>query len=84
MVKSFIPVLIVLVFYSCSPGEKNGENASSSIEVEFEFLDSVVVESLLELYLTDKDPNSDRLLLNEKQMSTFFLTDMKGAKWRLL
>ncbi|MDO6436079.1 hypothetical protein Q4534_01615 [Cyclobacterium sp. 1_MG-2023] len=78
MLKSIIPIFIVLVFYSCSNGKKSSENDSSNIEVKFEFLDSVVVESLLELYLTDKDPNSERLLLNEKEMSTFFLTDMKG------
>lgn len=78
MLKSIIPIFIVFVFYSCSNGEKRGENVSSSVEVKFEFLDSVVVESLLELYLADKDPNSDRLLLNEKQMSTFFLTNMRG------
>jgi len=78
MLKSIIPIFIILVIYSCDPAEKSGEKLSPNVEVKFEFLDSVVVESLLELYLADKDPNSDRLLLNEKEMSTFFLTDMKG------
>lgn len=71
-------LFLVLVLSSCGSGEKVERDVSHSGEVAFDFLDSVVVESLSELYVSDKDEKTGRLLLNEKEMGEFYLTDLKG------
>lgn len=79
MKKLLLSFVVIFVFCACGSGERNEWDTSLSGEVGFEFLDSVVVESLLELYVADKDENSDRLLLNEREMNELFVTDMKGG-----
>ncbi len=76
MEKHLLSFFLLAAFCACRPGEKD---PSLSGEVTFEFLDSMVVESLLELYIADKDGGSGRLLLNEKEMRVLFLTDSKGG-----
>lgn len=78
MIRPLLPFVVILVLCACGSGEGDRRDASLGREVAFEFLDSVVIESLFELYLADKDKNSGRLLLNEREMNELFVTDMKG------
>jgi len=71
-----LPVLIFLV--SCSGKSESTELTSTEGKVEFEFLDSLVVESLSELYLADKNDNTGQLLFNERQMNELIITDLEG------
>ncbi|MCL6260418.1 hypothetical protein M3O96_15050 [Aquiflexum sp. TKW24L] len=71
-----LPVLIFLI--SCSGKSENTELTSTEGKVEFEFLDSLVVESLPELYLADKNDGTRQLLFNERQMNELIITDLEG------
>lgn len=71
-------VVFILSMYACGPREDNDAGSQLAGNVTFEFLDSVVVASLSELYLSDKDPDTDRLLLNDWEMNELFITDLKG------
>jgi len=71
-------IVSIFIFCSCGSEDDGVANASLTRGVEFEYLDSVVVETLMELFIADKDENSERLLFNEMQMKEFFVTDMKG------
>jgi hypothetical protein len=79
MIKNLSAFVSILILYSCGSGEKVGEDSLRG-EVAFEFLDSVVVESMAELYLADKDENTGRLLFNDWFMTELLLTDLKGEE----
>ncbi|MCH6199308.1 hypothetical protein MMU07_06955 [Aquiflexum sp. LQ15W] len=70
------PFLVFLI--SCSGPSHNTQLTSNEGKVEFEFLDSLVVESLSELYLADKNENTGQLLFNERQMNELIITDLEG------
>src|SRR5690554_7366440 len=78
MLKNQLPFVFIIVFCACGSGEKNVGHPSLREEVAFEFLDTVVVESLLELYVADMDENTGRLLLNDREMNELFVTDLEG------
>src|SRR5690554_4126242 len=78
MKNNLLPFAFVLAIYACGSGEDREEDASLAGEVAFELVDSVVVESLLELFVADMDENTGRLLLNEKEMKEVLVTDLKG------
>ena len=71
--------IFILGLSACGSGEKSGTDITPGKEVVFEYLDSVVVESLLELYIADKDMHTDRLLLNDWEMNELIVTDLKGG-----
>lgn len=78
MLKTLSILFFILVLISCET--KKSSDGSNSIvgKVDFEFLDSLVVESLFELYLADKDESEGRLLFNERQMEQLIITDLEG------
>lgn len=76
-VRNLFLYVFILALSACGSGEKRGADVSLS-KVAFEFLDSVVVESLSELYISDKDPDTDRLLLNAWEMNELIVTDLTG------
>lgn len=67
-----------LAICSCKPKNESHTASLQAKTVTFEFLDSVVVESLLELYIADKDIHTDRLILNDWEMNELIVTDLKG------
>ena len=70
--------VLLLGIYSCGSREKFPTDSKLAGTVAFEFLDSVVVESLSELYIADKDKHTDRLMLNDWEMNEMLITDLKG------
>ena len=51
---------------------------SESKAARFQLLDSIMVESLSELYLVDRNAETGELLFKEKQLKEILLTDSKG------
>jgi hypothetical protein len=78
MFKNRLYFLLILTLSACGTGQKSNEITSTEGKVEFEFLDSLVVESLSELYLADKNDDSGQLLFNERQMNELIITDQEG------
>lgn len=78
MFKNLLPLFLIFTLGACGTGKKSNEFTSKEGKVEFEFLDSLVVESLFELYLADKNQNTGQLLFNEKQMKELIITDLEG------
>jgi hypothetical protein len=52
--------------------------SSQTKEVQFQLIDSLVVESLSELYLVGKQEESGRYLFKDKFVNDILLTDSKG------
>jgi hypothetical protein len=69
-------VLFSAFLTSCDPSSK--QEISSGKEVQFEFLDSIVVESLLDLHLAAKNEENGNLIFKERFLKEFLLTDSKG------
>lgn len=78
MFKNLLHFFLIFTFSACGTGQKSNEFTSYGGKVEFKFLDSLVVESLFELYLADKNENTEQLLFNEKQMKELIITDLVG------
>lgn len=78
MFKNLLYIFLIFTLGACGSGQISNEFHSYGGKVEFEFLDSLVVESLFELYLADKNEHTDQLLFNEKQMKELIITDMEG------
>jgi hypothetical protein len=78
MFKNLLPLLLIFALGACSTEQKSNEFTSNEGKVEFEFLDSLVVESLFELYLADKNENTGQLFFNERQMNELIITDLEG------
>jgi hypothetical protein len=78
MFKNLLLFFSIFTLGSCGTGQKSNELTSYGGKVEFEFLDSLVVESLFELFLADKNENTEQLIFNEKQMKELILTDLEG------
>lgn len=78
MFKILFYFFLIFSFSACGTRQKGNNITSYEVRVEFEFLDSLVVESLFELYLADKNENTEQLLFNEKQMKELILTDLEG------
>ncbi|MCH6236543.1 hypothetical protein [Cognataquiflexum rubidum] len=78
MFKNLLPLFLIFTLVSCGTGQNNNQLTSTEGKVEFEFLDSLVVESLSELYLADKNENTGQLLFNERQMNELIITDLEG------
>lgn len=78
MYKNLLPMFLLFTLVSCGNEKKSNEITSYEGKVEFEFLDSLVVESLSELYLADKNENTGQLLFNERQMEELIITDLEG------
>lgn len=78
MFKNLLHFFLIFTLGACGTGQKSNEFTSNGGKVEFKFLDSLVVESLFELYLADKNENTEQLLFNEKQMKELIITDLRG------
>lgn len=78
MFKNLLPLFLIFTFGACGTGQKSNQLTSNKGKVEFEFLDSLVVESLSELYLADKNENAGQLLFNGRQMNELIITDLEG------
>ncbi len=78
MFKNLLHFFLIITLGACGTGQKSNELTSYGGKVEFKFLDSLVVESLFELYLADKNENTEQLLFNEKQMKELIITDLEG------
>ncbi|RZS95820.1 hypothetical protein [Cecembia calidifontis] len=76
--KNSLFLIIIFIQFACTTGQKKIELISNEGEVEFEFLDSLRIESLVELYLADKNEQTQHLLFNERQMEELLITDLKG------
>lgn len=77
-INKLIALLASAAIFSCQ-SERNGKaSLTHDTKAVFEFLDSVVVTSLAELYISDKDPQTNRLLLNDWEMNELIVTDLKG------
>jgi len=78
MIRSVLYVgLLGLVAGSCvgrNEGEKN-----PAYEAELLWIDSVVVESLLDLTLAAVDPIDGRMIFKDRSINYLFLTDSKGV-----
>ncbi len=71
-------IFVVTTVYSCQPEKKQDIPHRHSKEAVLHFLDSVVVNSLTELYISDKDPHTNRIMLNDWAMNELFITNLKG------
>lgn len=78
MFKNLLPLFLTFTLGACGTGLESNEFTSNEGKVEFEFLDSIVVESLFELYLADKNESIGQLLFNEKQMKEIIVTNLEG------
>jgi hypothetical protein len=78
MFKNLLHFFLIFALGACSTGQKSNELTSNKGIVEFEFLDSLVVKSLFELYLADKNENTGQLLFNERQMEELIFVDLEG------
>lgn len=65
-----------LILFSCN--SSSDLINSQTKEVQFQLLDSLVVESLSELYLVGKHEESGQFLFKDKFVNEIFLTDPKG------
>ncbi len=69
-------VLFARFLTSCD--SSSSQDQFDGKEVQFEFLDSVVVESLSELYLSAKNEKTGQLVFKERFLKEFLLTDSLG------
>lgn len=74
--KNWILGLLFLGIISCNPTTEI--ITSETKQVRFQLLDSVVVESLSELYLVDRNAETGELLFKEKRLNEILITDSKG------
>lgn len=75
-----IPFFSIMgLLFSCKLGFKNERQVSNKKEVSFELLDSIVVETVEELFLADKNEEAQQFLFNSKGMNELFITDLKGS-----
>lgn len=78
MFKNLLQFFLIITLSACETGPKSNQRTSYGGKVELKFLDSLVVESLFELYLADKNEDTDQLLFNGKQMKELIITDLEG------
>jgi len=78
MLRNLLVFFLILGLVACGKGQKSDELTSNKGVVEFEFLDSLRIESLFELYLADKNEQTQHLLFNERQMDELLITDLEG------
>lgn len=78
MLRNLAFFFLIYALGACSTGQKSNEFSSNDGGVEFEFLDSLVVESLFELFLADKNEHTQQFLFNENQMEELLITDLYG------
>lgn len=78
MFKFIILFFLILLFGSCSVEYKKNNISLNEGVVEFEFLDSLIIESIYDLYLADKCEHTQQLLFNEKQFEELLITDIEG------
>src|SRR5690606_12588626 len=71
-------IAIATALLACQPEKTQDTSPRHGKEAVLHFLDSVVVNSLTELYISDKDPHTDRIMLNDWAMNELFITDLKG------
>ncbi len=76
MVKLIFAFAFSLILFSCN--SSSDLITSQTKEVQFELLDSLVVETLSELYLVGKQEESGRYLFKDKFVNDILLTDSKG------
>lgn len=74
--KNWIFGLLLWGIISCNPTTEL--ITSESKAARFQLLDSIMVESLSELYLVDRNAETGELLFKEKQLKEILLTDSKG------
>lgn len=76
MVKLIFAFAFSFLLFSCN--SSSDLITSQTKEVQFELLDSILVESLSELYLVDRKAETGELLFKEKRLKEILLTDSKG------
>lgn len=69
-------IVFLVLLGSCS--SSSDLVSSQTKEVQFQLIDSLVVESLLDLYLVGKSKESGQYLFKDKSVKEVFLTDSKG------
>lgn len=67
---------LVGLLVGCSSPTK--EESAETAEVQLEFLDSIVVESLSEIYLSSKNEETGDLIFKERFLKEFLITDSEG------
>lgn len=78
MLNKLLNFCLVCMVFACGKEQVKEDFAANEPKVEFEFLDSLVVESLFEFKLADKNEKTGQLLFNERQMKELILTDLEG------
>lgn len=76
MKQIFFSLAIIGFLASCKPS--SGSESLDSSEVALEFLDSIVVESLSELYLASKNEQTGNLIFKERFLKEFLVTNSIG------
>lgn len=76
MRKLIFAIAFLVVFGSCN--SSSDLVSSETKEVQFQLVDSLVVESLLELYLVGKNEQTGQYLFKERSVKEILLTDTKG------
>jgi hypothetical protein len=66
-------------FWLLSCGEEKEVGKQSGFEVELVLIDSVVVDSFLDLNLAAVDPIDGRMIFKDRSFNHVFLTDSKGS-----
>ncbi|GMQ26129.1 hypothetical protein Aoki45_28110 [Algoriphagus sp. oki45] len=67
---------LTYVLWSC--GEDELAEKSSGFEAELVWLDSVVVDSFIDLTLAAVDPEDGRMIFKDRSLNHILLTDLKG------
>lgn len=76
MKQIFFSLAIIGFLASCNTPPDSG--SADSLEVTLEFLDSIVVESLSELYLASKNEQTGNLIFKERFLKEFLVTNSTG------
>jgi hypothetical protein len=67
------------ILFSCQSKHKNKVQLSNPKEVKFEFLDSIVVETIDFLFLADKNEKTQQFVFNTKEIKELLITDLHGT-----
>lgn len=78
MKNSFLACATGLVGLLVGCNSPTKEESAETAEVQLEFLDSIVVESLSELFLSSKNEETGDLIFKERFLKEFLITDSEG------
>jgi hypothetical protein len=74
----FLPSVIIALFFACSEKESSFEMIDPLQILEFEVIDSVMVEVLPDLIILDFHPRKEQYLMKERKGGGIYLVDTAG------